>query len=256
MIITLTTDFGLADGYAAAMKGVILSRAPRATVVDLSHEIAPFDVHHAAFVLRQAAPYFPPGVVHVCVVDPGVGGPRRGLAIAAQRQLFVGPDNGVFTPFLNEAARVFELTNPDLWLPQAGATFHGRDLFAPTAVHLAQGLPPADCGPPVTDAVRLPAWEVRREGDAFVAAVVHVDRFGNAITGLTSERLAELGADSLRAQLPTGEVVPLRRAYADVLPGEPLTLVGSSGLLEIAVREGSAAQRFGLTRGAPIRFAR
>jgi len=256
MIVTLTTDFGLRDGYAAAMKGVILSRAPRATVVDISHYIAPFDVQMASYVLWQAAPYFPPGAIHVCVVDPGVGGARRGLVVEARQHLFVGPDNGVFTPFLDDAARAYELANPDLWLPRPSVTFHGRDLFAPTAVHLAQGLPSSECGPPVGDPVRLPAWDVRREGDTFTAAVVHVDHFGNLVTGLDHARLAELGDGPFRAHLPGGETLPVRRTYVEVETDEPLALIGSFGLLEIAVREGSAASFFGLDRGAPIRFSR
>ncbi len=254
MIVTLTTDFGSADGYVAAMKGVLYSRAPRATVVDLSHEIPPFDIAAAAFVLWQAAPYYPPETVHVCVVDPGVGSERRGLAAVSHGQLFVGPDNGVFTPFLDDSAQIVALANPDLWLPKASATFHGRDLFVPAAVHLAQGLALAECGPRVTDPVRLPAWEIRREVGALVAAVVHVDRFGNAITGLDRSYLVGLGGAPQQAELPDGRAVPLRHTYADAAPGEALALVGSSGLVEIAVREGSAAQQLGLARGAIVRF--
>jgi len=256
MIITLTTDFGARDGYAGAIKGVIASRAPRATVFDISHEIPSFDIAHAAFVLFTAAPFYPPGTVHVAVIDPGVGGARRGVVVVGRQHLFVGPDNGVFTPFLDEAAAVHELADPDLWLGHAAATFHGRDLFAPTAVHLAQGLAPADCGPTVAEPVRLPAWNVEREGDALVAAVVHVDGFGNAITGLSTERLAELGEGSYAATIAGHEPIAVRRTYADADSGQLLALIGSTGLLELAVREGSAAAQLGLQRGDAVRFVR
>ncbi|MDP8222738.1 MAG: SAM-dependent chlorinase/fluorinase [Candidatus Lernaella stagnicola] len=255
MILTLTTDFGLADGYAGAMKGVILSRAPRANVVDISHEVPPHDVLHGAFVLFQAAPFFPPDTVHVAVIDPGVGTARRGIVVAHRRHFFVGPDNGVFSPFLDEQAVVYELADPDLWLPDPSATFHGRDLFAPAAAQLATGLPPAECGPRVDDPVRLPAWRLKREGDSFVTAVVHIDRFGNCITALPGARLAELGSGTIRVIPEGGPALALRRAYGEVEVGEPLALVGSSGLLEIAVRNGHAARVLELTRETVVRIS-
>jgi len=253
MIVTLTTDFGASDGYAGAMKGVILSIAPRATLADITHDVPPGDVRHAAFVLAQAAEYFPPDTVHVAVVDPGVGGPRRALAVARRRQFFVGPDNGVFSFFLDADAVCRELTNPDLWLPRASATFHGRDLFAPAAAHLATGLPLAECGPAVTDPVRLPEWAVTVEGHALHAAVVHIDHFGNCVTSLPAARLAELGPGPYRIAPEGAPPVGLRRIYGDAAPGEALALVGSMGLVEIAVRDGSAAATLAIRRGTPVR---
>lgn len=248
MIVTLTTDFGGRDGYAGAMKGVIYSLLPRATVVDITHDVPPFDVRHAAFALWQAAPFFPPETVHVAVVDPGVGGSRRGLVVAHRRQFFVGPDNGVFTPFLEEPPLAWELANPDLRLPDLSATFHGRDLFAPAAARLAGGLPAAEVGPPVSDPVRLPAWRVLRQPGAWQAAIVHIDAFGNCVTSLPAARLSELGPGPYRVTVAGGEPLALRRTYGEAESGEPLALIGSSGLVEIAVREGDAATRLRLRR--------
>lgn len=254
MIITLTSDFGSADGYAGAIKGVILSIAPRAMVVDITHEAPPQDVRHAAFALAQAAEFFPPETVHLAVVDPGVGGARRGLVVARKRQFFVGPDNGIFSFFLEGGAVCHELTNPDLWLPNASATFHGRDLFAPAAAHLATGLPLEDCGPVVTDPVKLPEWDILAEPHALQTAVVHIDHFGNCITALPAARLAELGPGPYLVTPHDRPPVSLRRTYGDVPPGQPLALIGSTGLVEIAVREGNAANDLALRRGTQVRI--
>ncbi|NLH49962.1 MAG: SAM-dependent chlorinase/fluorinase [Myxococcales bacterium] len=252
MIITLTTDFGLADGYVGAMKGVIYSLVPRATVVDITHEVPPFDVGHGAFALAQAAPFFPPETVHVAVVDPGVGGSRRGIVAVWRRQLFVGPDNGLFSPFLEDRTIVRELADPDLWLPDAAPTFHGRDLFAPAAARLAGGLPVAECGPAVTDPVRLPDWEIRRQAGVLIVAVAHVDRFGNCITALPASRLEEIGPGPCLVEAPGLPPLPLSRTYDDVPHGQLLALIGSHGFLELAVREGSAAA-LGFSRGTIVR---
>jgi S-adenosylmethionine hydrolase len=253
VIVTLTTDFGRTDGYVAAMKGVLYTLAPRLTVVDLTHEVPAFDVSHAAYVLHQAAPFFPSDTVHVAVIDPGVGGPRRGMVVVQHRQYFVGPDNGVFTPFLTDEAVVHELVNPALWLPNPAAVFHGRDLFAPTAARLVTGLAPADCGPRLADPVRLPAWQVRREGEAVIGAIVHVDHFGNCISSISADRLKELGEGPCHVEAANGMRVALRRTYSEASPGEVLALVGSTGLIEIAVREGSAAAQCGVKRGDAVR---
>ncbi len=157
-IITLTTDFGLSDGYVGAMKGVILGIAPAAHLVDLSHEIAPQDVRQAAHVLADAVPYFPAGTVHLAVVDPGVGSARRPLLITTPRAAFVGPDNGLFTFILGTAkTQAWALDQPGYWLPEISRTFHGRDIFAPVAAHLACGVPPEMLGSPITDAAPLAA---------------------------------------------------------------------------------------------------
>lgn len=251
-IITLTTDFGTTDGYVGAMKGVILGLAPNATLVDISHDVPPQDVRHGARILATAAPFFPPGVIHVAVVDPGVGSARRGIALRTADATFVGPDNGLFTPFLPERLACVVLTNPVTHRRPISATFHGRDIFAPVAAHLAQGLPLTELGPVVDDPVSWPDPRPRRLPDGRLRAeVVYVDRFGNLVTNVG---LAEWKSADLRdLRIVVGGVsVTVCRTYADVEKGTLLALVGSDGYLEIAVREGSAAERLGLDVGATL----
>jgi S-adenosylmethionine hydrolase len=231
-VITLITDFGTADGYVGAMKGVIASRAPSARVVDITHEIAPGDVEAAAFALRQAAPLFPPGTVHVVVVDPGVGSARRGIVGVGRGQRFVGPDNGLFA---GVAERAFEIVARRFRRPSVSATFHGRDVFAPAAAALARGARPEAAGPEV------PLTALPREP----GRVVHVDRFGNLITDLVGIAEIRIGERTL----------PVLRTYSDVAPGELVAYVGSAGSVEIGVRDGSAAQVLQLGRGARVEAA-
>lgn len=242
-LVTLLTDFGTADGYVGQVKGAILTHAPEVTLVDVSHDIAPQDVTQARFVLERYWRRFPPGTVHVVVVDPGVGTARAALAVAADHRTLLGPDNGVLSAALEvPGARAVALAVP----AGASATFHGRDVFAPAAAAITMGTPIEQLGTPVQSALRLSWPEPRRNarGD-LEGEVLLVDRFGNAITNLPgSEGCAVVKFDTTE--------VPVRRTYADVEPGEPLALTGSSGLLEIAVREGSAAQRFALRRGTPV----
>jgi S-adenosylmethionine hydrolase len=256
MIVALTTDFGEADGYVGAMKGVILDLAPAATVVDITHGVPPFDIAHGAFALSQAAPYFPAGTVHVVVIDPGVGGERRALAVYSGGQYFVAPDNGVLTPFLAAGVIVRELTNPAWRLANVSATFHGRDVFAPAAARLAAGADFLSSGPAFADPIRLAAWDFAVADDGLHGAIVHIDRFGNCITSVPAMNLASLGAGPFAAVLPNLPPIPLRRSYSDVAPGEPLCLAGSSGLLEIAVRDGHAARALRLQRGESVQLQR
>lgn len=253
-LITLTTDFGTRDPYVAAMKGVLLTLCPAARVVDLSHEIAPHDVLEGALFLAAAVPYFPPGAVHLAVVDPGVGSARRGIVASVSGQLVVYPDNGLLELLqrADAAVAMHAITgHPDLEAA-ASPTFHGRDLFAPVAARLAAGAwTIEDVGPPVEDAVRLklPALE-QLTGDALVATVIHVDRFGNAITNVDASHVpagahCEIGGDELA----------IVRTYADVAIGAPCALVGGAGLLEIAINQGSAAEYFGLRRGDHVLVA-
>jgi len=256
--ITLLTDFGTADGYVAAMKGVLAERAPGAAVDDATHEIAPGDVTAAALALSRYWRLYPPGTVHVAVVDPGVGSGRRALAGLADGRYLVAPDNGLLTRVLDEAADValVAIENPAHMRHPVSATFHGRDIFAPAAAWLASagaGRPDparlAELGPAVRDPVRLP-WP-RPWRDAHGAAhgtVVHVDRFGNLITNLPRDWAPPGGA----VRVDGVEVGPVRRTYADVPPGGLVALVGSAELLEVAVRDGSAAARLGKGRGAEV----
>jgi len=259
-IITLTTDFGTRDAYVAEMKGVILDIAAAAgrpvQLVDVTHDVAPHDVTEGALALDAAAPYFPPGSIHLAVVDPGVGTDRRGLVVQTDRAMLVGPDNGLFTPFLEQSARwdAYELRGAEYRLPSVSRTFHGRDVFAPAAAHLAIGVTPERFGPPVADPVRLSWPTVRAVAGAVAGSVLHVDRFGNLVTSIRAETLAELGG-APRIRLG-GRPLTLVGTYGDLEIGEAGALVGSSGRLEIAVREGSAAARFKARRGTPLVVSR
>jgi S-adenosyl-L-methionine hydrolase (adenosine-forming) len=254
-IITMTTDFGLADGYVGIMKGVILDIAPHARLVDLSHEIAPQDVQHAAYVLRRATPYFPRGAIHLAVVDPGVGSTRRPLLVMTARAAFVGPDNGLFTAALDDpGAAAWTLDKPEFWLPQRSATFHGRDVFAPVAAHLAMGRTAQELGSLIDDAVRLPALLPERIGTTRVRGhVIHVDRFGNLISSIPATWVSE---GQWSCSIAGRTIERISRTYADAAPGALLALVGSGGTVEIAVRDGSAAQTLGTARGASVGLTR
>jgi S-adenosylmethionine hydrolase len=251
-IITLTTDFGTADGYVGAMKGVILSLAPRVSLVDISHDVLPQDVRHGARLLAMAAPFFPSGTVHVGVVDPGVGSARRGIALQTSLAIFVGPDNGLFTPFLLDRVACVALTNTAAHRHPVSKTFHGRDVFAPVAAHLANGMPLAQLGPPVDDPVTLPESRPLRLSDGQLRAeVLHVDRFGNLISNVGPLEGETVDPDSTRVVIESVPV-PMGRTYADVPPGALIALVGSTGYLEIAVRGGRASERLGVGVGAIV----
>jgi S-adenosylmethionine hydrolase len=243
-VITLLTDFGTADGYVAEMKGVLLSRVSEATLVDVTHEIAPQDVEAARLTLARVWRRFPPGTVHVVVVDPGVGTERAALAVQSEDHMLVGPDNGVLSPALLVAgARAVKLDVP----PGASASFHGRDVFAPAAAALALGAHLDSLGVSVTQPVMRRTPEPQREDDGSLAGeVISIDRFGNAITNLVGMRAGVIEA--------AGTTLPLRRTYGDVPVGTLVALVGSTGLIELAVRDGSAARVLQLTRGSSVRF--
>ncbi|MBI3624707.1 MAG: SAM-dependent chlorinase/fluorinase [Candidatus Rokubacteria bacterium] len=254
-IITLTTDFGTRDPYVGAMKGVILQISPGIRLVDLTHEISPHEILEGALALEAAAPFFPPGTIHLAVVDPGVGSPRRPLAIAAGGQQFVGPDNGLFS-FLFCAGdwSAVRLEAPAYRLPAVSQTFHGRDIFAPAAAHLALGTPLEQFGPPVTDPVVISWPAARREGDQLVGEVIYTDRFGNLVTSVRVSDLETLGpASSLTVEVEEKEAGKLVGCYADLPPVGAGAVIGSSGRLEISVREGSAVAVLGARRGSPVR---
>jgi len=252
-IITLTTDFGLADSYVGMMKGVILSIAPDAKLVDLSHEMAPQNIRQAAYVLHAAVPYFPTGTVHLAVVDPGVGSDRRALAVRTSRGCLVGPDNGVFTLFLADepGAECRAITNPVFMLPRVSVTFHGRDVFAPVAAHLARGLDIAQLGPRVTDpgmfAIPVPT---QQSDGSWLGHILYADHFGNLITSVTEDWVRRNG--DVEISIGQRRIAGLCRAYAEAAPGELVALVGSSGYMEISIVNGSAAQSLGLGPDAPV----
>jgi hypothetical protein len=250
-IITLTTDFGLADGYVGIIKGVILGIARDVELVDLSHDIPPQDVREAAYVLDGSAPYFPDGAIHLAVVDPGVGGARRALVVNTDRASYVGPDNGLFTrPLAEPGAQAWELDRPEFWLRQVSRTFHGRDIFAPVAAHLANGVPPVRMGRPITDPVLLALVAPARAPDGTISGqVVHVDRFGNLITDVPA---AWIAGEGWQCRIAGETINGISRTYTAVPPGVLLMLIGSRGTLEIAERAGSAARRLGVKAGQQV----
>ncbi len=259
LVIALLTDLGTADTYVGVMKAVVLSLCPEAHILDLCHEVAPQDIHQAAFLLARASEYCPAGTVHVVVVDPGVGTHRRVLAVEAGGQRFVAPDNGVLTYVLAEAGdyRAYSVERREHFLPHVSATFHGRDIMAPVAARLADGLPIEAVGPAVRNG--LEAIVVPRPvavGDALEVHVVHVDRFGNLVTDLTERALRdwqeEKAATRVVVEAGGRTVEGVRGAYGEVAPGELLAVVGSAGCLELAVNMGSAAAELRLGRGAAL----
>jgi len=231
------------------MKGVILSIAPTARLVDLSHEVAPFHTEEAAFVVAQAVPHFPPGTVHLVVVDPGVGGPRRALVARGRRALYVGPDNGVLGPLLalDGPAEVHAIGTPDFLPKGRSATFHGRDVFAPAAAHLGLGRAPTDFGPRVVEDLARPFAAPEETPDGWRGTVLHIDRFGNLVTNLPNalaDRRAVVEIAGRRL-----EIVP---SYGAVDRGVPGAVAGSVERIEVFVREGSARDLLGGVVGMPV----
>jgi S-adenosylmethionine hydrolase len=262
-LITLLTDFGLADTYVGVMKGVILGLCPSARLVDLTHAVPPQDVRAGAYHLVRACPYFPPGTVHLAVVDPGVGGGRRPLAVAGARAFYVGPDNGLLAAAvraelpgapvaggrlaLRPPVRAVTLTSAAYRLPEVSDTFHGRDIFAPAAAHLAAGVPLAELGPAVADLVAFDDPPPQREAAGLSGRVVHVDRFGNLITDLPAADLPR----HPRIEIAGATIMGLSRSYEE--GDDLLAIVSSGGTLEIAAHNASAAERLGVATGAEVR---
>ena len=241
-IVTLLTDFGTSDGYVGEMKGVLLSQAPGTTIVDITHELPPHDVEIGRLTIARYWRRFPQGTVHVAVVDPGVGSSRASLAVASDGRFLVGPDNGLLSPALVAGdVRVVSLTVP----PTASPTFHGRDVFAPAAAQLASGIDVDALGPAVSDPVirRTPEPHRGPNGE-LTGEVIAIDRFGNAITNLVGTRAGHVEA--------AGRRIPVQRTYADLDAGTVGAVVGSTGFIEIVVREGRAADVLGLNRGAHV----
>jgi S-adenosyl-L-methionine hydrolase (adenosine-forming) len=243
-IIGLLTDFGQQDHYVGVMKAVIAGIAPDARLIDVSHAVPPQSILAGQRLLRASVPYFPAGSIFLAVVDPGVGSARRPMALRSAGHTFVGPDNGLFTPWL-PGDQAVELAAPGYRLAHTSATFHGRDVFAPATAHLAAGVPLDRLGPPLPEPVRLESPTPARGEDGTISGeVVYVDVFGNLITNIAGV--------SGGAVLIAGRELPPRRTYAEAAPGELLALTGSEGELEIAVRDGSAAALLGAGAGQPV----
>jgi len=255
-IITLTTDFGTRDWFVGTMKGVILGIAPRAAIVDITHEIPPGDIRAGAFALGASCRFFPKGTVHLAVVDPGVGGARKAIAVQTTKYFFVGPDNGVLSFALarEKIKSVRRLENPDYILHPVSRTFHGRDIFAPVAAQLSRGAAIRGSGPAQQDFIRLSWPKPRVQRNRVAGEVVFVDRFGNAITNIES---AVLNApDRLEVFVGRKRLCQVKAFYQSVRTGQAVAVPGSSGFLEIAVNGGSAARRFGLNIGSRISVCR
>lgn len=248
-IITLTTDFGQKDGYVGSMRGVMLSICSEVILSDLSHEVPPQDIRTAAFILYQSFHYYPADAIHCVVVDPGVGSKRRAVAIHTDHGIFVGPDNGVFSLVLNVAQinvhEAVTLTNPAYQLDQVSATFHGRDIFAPAAAHIARGIPLREFGPPAINLVRL-EWVGQPEEST--CRVIHIDHFGNLVLSITARDIAD--PDEVTFKVGNETINSLDFTFADVEEGDLLAYVGSSrDHIEIATRNGSAAKDLGVSVG-------
>jgi S-adenosylmethionine hydrolase len=262
-IITLLTDFGTEDTYVGVMKGVITSICPSAQVIDLTHQVPPQDIATGAFLLDVSVDYFPEGAIHVAVVDPGVGTARKPVALRTAKAFFVGPDNGIFTLVLQrqKLLQAICLDNPRYHLSTVSSTFHGRDIFAPVAAHIACGVSVEELGTPIHRLQRLPLPRIRVDWEGIRATIVHIDRFGNAISNLSR---AEYEAWRIRWDVkePAVQVaasnttLPIVSTYGDVPRGKPVALFGSSERLEIAVNGGSAARELALRRGDTIKVLR
>jgi len=257
-IVTLLSDFGLKDPYVAEMKAAIISICPEARIVDVSHEVEKFNVRMGAFVLASAASYFPEGTIHVAVVDPGVGTKRRPILVEAERGFYVGPDNGLLMLAAEREGirHVYVLSNPRFMLPRVSKTFHGRDVFAPAAAHLARGCEPSDFGPEIKDYVVPKFAKPRLTKDKLVGEVLHVDDFGNVITNVSGVELERAGVreDAMLRLRFKDRAVKLRfcSTYGDVPVGEPLALIGSHDFLEVSVNQGNASQRLGAKVGGAV----
>ena len=261
-IVGLLSDFGLQDHYVGAMKGAVLAACPDATLVDIVHDLPAHDIMAGALALDSAYRAFPARAVFLAVVDPGVGSPRRGLAASVGGYSFVGPDNGILSLVLRSEPRgqVRALTNTGLFRYEVSPVFHGRDVFAPVAGHLARGTPFEEVGPLATDAILLQVPPLERRGPVeWQATVLHVDRFGNLTTNVTERDLRAMGEVAPRdlsdLQVSVeGVILPFARVYSDVARGEPCAVLGSSGRLEIAVNQGSASRQLGAWTGALVRL--
>ncbi|PWU07798.1 MAG: hypothetical protein C5B51_09065 [Terriglobia bacterium] len=255
-IVTLTTDFGLSDHFVGVMKGVILGICPEARILDISHAVTPFGIAEGAYLIGQAYGYFPPGTIHVVVVDPGVGSARRPILVEAARQYFVAPDNGVLAVvYSREEHKVRALTNDRFFLKPVSRTFHGRDVFSPVAAHLAAGSPPRQFG----ETLREYSWprfdQPRQEGrNSWTGGILHIDQFGNVITNFSSGEFSQLAERPFRMSVRSRNIRAWAENYAEGRPGKPFVIAGSSGYLEISLNQASAARFLGCTIHDPLRL--
>jgi S-adenosyl-L-methionine hydrolase (adenosine-forming) len=255
-VITLTTDFGVSDHFVGTMKGVILSIRLQATIVDICHGITPYGISEAAFVVAQTYRYFPAGTVHVVVVDPGVGTARRPILIEAAKQFFVAPDNGVLSMICSrEKHKVRAITAEKYFRKPISQTFHGRDIFAPVAAHLAKGVAPASFGKPISDYLRSTFEKPVRTGKRiWTGNILKIDRFGNLITNFHIDEFPVVRERMFEMTVGPRRISYLASSYAECGFGELFLIVGSSGYLEVSANQGSAAQMIGCATGTQVDF--
>ena len=252
-ILTLTTDFGIKDGFVGTLKGVIWGICPEAQIADISHTITPQNILEGAFALWRAYSFFPAGTVHIAVIDPGVGTQRRPIAARLGAHYFVAPDNGLLTPILEDAEKngwpveIVHTNNPKYWLPDISRTFHGRDIFAPVGAHLAKGIALTELGPAITDPVRLVMPKPEKTASGWRAHITVIDVFGNLTTDLPATSLTR--EENILFRLRGREVRGLVASYGHNNPGDLIALVDSENCIEIAVVNGSAAQTLGAQTG-------
>ena len=257
-ILTVSSDFGRDGPYVAAMKGVVLGLAPDTQIVDVSHAIAPQNVLEGAFVLAGIVDAFPPGTVHLAVVDPGVGTERRLIAVSVAEQWFVAPDNGLLGGVVRDrdVTGIWEITNPSLWRTRVSSTFHGRDILAPAAAHLLLGRDPNELGPRRSKLITLTNFEPRSDHSGLVGEVIFRDAFGNLITNVSASRLAPTSPENWSIEIAGETIDGLNRTYGDKPPGTIVAVVGSCGWVEIAIVNGDAARTLTAGPGMTVWFRR
>jgi hypothetical protein len=253
-IITLTTDFGLSDHFVGVMKGVILGIAPAAQLVDISHGVRPYEIADGAFTIAQAYRYFPKKTIHVVVVDPGVGTARRPLLAGMAGQYFIAPDNGVLSMvFSRESPKVRHITNERFFLDPVSRTFHGRDVFSPVAAHLASGVTPAQFGRRIDDYLRASFDQPKQTGKgAWTGTILKADHFGNLATNFHVDQFPSVRTHAFALQAGLKAITRLALTFSECAPGELFVIVGSSGYLEVATSQGSAAEALGCSAGSPV----
>lgn len=253
-LIALMTDFGLQDPYVGIMKGVIAGISPRTPVIDLTHCISAQNILQGALLLGSSSPYFPDGTIFAAIVDPGVGTGRKAIALVTESQVFVAPDNGLLSSVMKKQKirACYTITNPSCMLPGQSATFHGRDIFSPAAAHLANGLEPAMLGsaldPEECKRIEIPENSTRDGGSSWEGVVLYSDVYGNLITSFTGNMITE-EKQALGIRTKNNRILPIHRTYGDVAEGEALAYTGSSGFIEIAIRNGNASQSLELLPG-------
>jgi S-adenosylmethionine hydrolase len=251
-IITLTTDFGLSDNYSGIIKGVIAAINPFAEIVDITHNVPAFNIVAGSYLLETALGAFQPGSIHMAVVDPGVGGPRKPIIIETKSDVFVGPDNGLFS-FVRESQirKIILITNKNFIFSDSSATFHGRDIFAPAAAFLAQGVKPSEFGRPCKSIVRLNQRSSRKTRKRITGSLIYIDRFGNLVSSIRAEKIPD---GRTTVFLDKAKIGQIKKTFGSVKPGKPVCYINSFGFLEVAVNKASAAEYFSIDYSSGAQF--